>query len=262
MRLSVALALLLGLLVFGVVAPASAQTADDSMDVEAHALFEAGRTAFAAGRFADALSHFQSAYDLSHRGVLLYNIGQCHDRLRHDSAALTAFEGYLQAIPDAPQRGEVESRIAILHEALAHTTTTEPIDTTTTETGEGETTPPGPIAEPAPPPATTSSDAGPAPWIVLGVGAAVAIAGAVLVGVAFSDIDTVQNAPPNSDFAGVRAAYDQAPILSGIGWAAIGVGAAMAVAGIVWGVTGSSSAGQAHAELRLTPGGLSLTGTF
>jgi hypothetical protein len=98
---------------------------------------------------------------------------------------------------------------------------------------------------------------------VLGVGLAVAVAGAVLVGVAFSDIASVQNAPMDSSFATVQSAYDQAPILSGAGWAAIGVGAAMAVAGIIWGVAGSgSSASDAHAELHLTPGGLSLTGAF
>lgn len=254
---------LTSLLLLAPVATLHAQTTpDESMDVEAHALFEAGRTAFAAGRFADALGHFQRAYDLSHRGALLYNIGQCHDRLRHDAEALTAFQGYLAAEPQAEQRAEVEARIAILEQARATTTTT----TTTSETPAPEpepdaTTPeptPAPIDAPPPP----STDPGAGPWVVLGVGAAVAIAGAVLVGVAFSDIDQVQNAPPNSDFSAVRGAYEQAPILSGIGWAALGVGVAMAVGGIVWDVVGSSSGSGSHAELRLTPTGLSLTGAF
>jgi tetratricopeptide (TPR) repeat protein len=243
-----------------------AQGADESMDTEAHALFEAGRTAFSAGRFVDALAHFQSAYDLSHRAVLLYNIGQCHDRLRHDTEALAAFEGYLEAIPDAPQRGEVESRIAILREATARSATTATTETQT-ET-ETEVTPPVVTPPDEPPqseaaaPVAESHDAGAGPWVLLGVGAAVAIAGAILVGVAFSDISTVENAPANSDFSAVRDAYDQAPVLSGVGWASLGVGAAMAVVGIVWGVAGSSSGGGEHAELHVVPGGLSLTGAF
>jgi tetratricopeptide (TPR) repeat protein len=239
---------------------ALAQSPDDSMDTEAHALFEAGRTAFSAGRFADALAHFQGAYDLSHRAVLLYNIGQCHDRLRHDAEALAAFEGFIAANPDSPQRGEVDSRIAILREALAHA----PVETetTTVATTVAIASPPDEPPPPAPPPVVESHDAGAGPWVLLGVGAAVAVAGAILVGVAFADIGTVENAPPSSDFSSVQSAYDQAPILSGVGWASLGVGAAMAVIGIVWGVAGSSSGSAEHAELRIVPGGISLTGAF
>jgi hypothetical protein len=103
---------------------------------------------------------------------------------------------------------------------------------------------------------------GPGPWIVLGVGAGLAIAGIVLVGVAQGDISTVQNAPMGSSYASVRDAYEQAPILSGVGFAAIGLGAAAIVGGIIWGATGSSSGSSSSASLRITPAGLSLTGTF
>lgn len=245
--------------------PVLAQGADESMDAEAHALFEAGRTAFAAGRFSDALGHFQSAYQLSHRAALLYNIGQCQDRLRHDAEALASFEGFVAAVPDSPQRAEVEARIAILRESVSHaaTTTTETIPDTSAETSAETVTPePEPEPEPTPAPVAASHDAGPGPWIVLGVGGVVAVVGAVMVGVAFADIATVQNAMVGTDFSTVRGAYEQAPILSGIGWAALGVGAAMAIGGIVWGIALSSSSSDAHAQLRLGPTGLSLTGAF
>ena len=95
--------------------PAAGQTASSAArDAEAHALFEAGRTAYNDSRFDDALGYFRRAEDLSHRPELLYNIGQCEDRLRHDAAALAAFEEFVVALPEAPQHAEVAARLEIL----------------------------------------------------------------------------------------------------------------------------------------------------
>jgi len=97
----------------------SQQATDPSRDAEARGLFDAGRTAFEAGRYADALGYFTRAHELSARPALLFNIGTSHDRLRHDADALIAFEAYLQSVPDARNRAEVEARIALLREAVA-----------------------------------------------------------------------------------------------------------------------------------------------
>jgi tetratricopeptide (TPR) repeat protein len=97
----------------------SQQAADPSRDAEARGLFDAGRTAFEAGRYADALGYFTRAHELSARPALLFNIGSAHDRLRHDADALIAFEAYLRTVPDARNRAEVEARIALLREAVA-----------------------------------------------------------------------------------------------------------------------------------------------
>jgi tetratricopeptide (TPR) repeat protein len=59
--------------------------AAESHDEEARALFQAGRRAFADARYEDALDRFRSAYELSHRPELLYNIGHAADRLRRDA---------------------------------------------------------------------------------------------------------------------------------------------------------------------------------
>lgn len=99
---------------------AAAQEApSSSRDAEARALFEAGRVAFGDGRFEDALAHFQRSHELSGRPELLYNIGTTADRLRREAEALEAFEGYLAAVPDAPNRREVEGRLRVLREELA-----------------------------------------------------------------------------------------------------------------------------------------------
>lgn len=226
----------------------------EARDAEAHSLFEAGRTAYSESRFEAALGHFTQAYELSGRPQLLYNIGQCRDRLRQDAEAAAAFEAFLAAVPDSPQRTEVTARLEILHASLqrAETTATviETTDATTVEATSETTTevPPAPAA------------ADPAPWIVLGVGGAVAIVGAILVGVGYADIATVDGAS-NVRFETVRGAYEDAPVLTGVGWAALGVGVALAGVGLVWGLTSGGSSGE-HARLQLGPSGLSLTGSF
>lgn len=94
-------------------------TASELAEEEARALFNAGAAAFDAGRFEDALWSFQRAYDRSGRAQLLYNVAQCHDRLRQDDQALAAFERYLELVPTAANRMQVEARIALLREAIA-----------------------------------------------------------------------------------------------------------------------------------------------
>src|SRR5690606_23764287 len=82
-------------------------------DEEARALYQAGRIAFDQGRFESALDYFQRSYELSGRPALLFNIGSAADRLRKDEVALDAFERYLEAVPDSPDRASVESRIEV-----------------------------------------------------------------------------------------------------------------------------------------------------
>lgn len=228
-----------------------------AIDTEAHALFEAGRSAYNDARYEDALGYYQHSYELSHRPELLYNIGQCEDRLRHDAEAIAAFEEFLAARPDAPQRAEVTVRLDIMRRSSQTTTTTttvEPTGTTTTETITTETT----EVTAATPAESSGSD--PAPWIVLGVGGAVAIVGAILLGVGYADIATVDGAR-NVPFSSVSDAYDAAPVLTGAGWGALGVGVALAGVGLVWGLSSGGSSSE-HARLRLGPTGISVSGSF
>lgn len=94
---------------------------DPGRDAEARGLFEAGRAAFDQGRYPDALGYFDRAYQLSRRPQLLYNLGQVHDRLRHDEDALQAFQQYLKQVPGAENRTEVEHRIQALRQAMIGT---------------------------------------------------------------------------------------------------------------------------------------------
>jgi tetratricopeptide (TPR) repeat protein len=195
-------------LAFATSAAAQAQV-DEAADAEAQARFAAGRAAMAAGRAEDALADFQRAYELSHRPALLYNMGVAADRLRRDEEALAAFEQYLEVMPpDAViNRAEVESRIEVLRRTIAERTAATVV----------------------------APDHGASvPGIALVVsGGAVAVAGAVLVGVGASERSRVENAPGGAAWAEYAGSAESAPILEGSGAAALGVGVALAATGAV-----------------------------
>ncbi|UJR81395.1 tetratricopeptide repeat protein [Sandaracinus amylolyticus] len=238
-------------------AEAQASSSAVRVDSEARSLFEAGAAAFADGRYEDALGHFRRSYELSGRPELLYNIGQAHDRLRHDAEAVAAFEEYIAAVPDAAQREEIAARLAILRASMeradvseAGAEATPEVEPATVET-----------AEPAEPEIVAAPAPDPAPWVLLGTGGAVAITGAILLGFGYADVATVENAR-DVPFSSVRRAYDDAPVLTGIGWAALGVGVAVAGVGLVWGLSSGGGSSGEHARLQLGPTGIAASGSF
>jgi tetratricopeptide (TPR) repeat protein len=87
-------------------------------DAEARRLFDIGAQAFAGGRYAEALDHFEASYRLSGRAALLYNIGITQDRLRRDREAIESFERFLREVPDTNKREEVEGRLEALRAAV------------------------------------------------------------------------------------------------------------------------------------------------
>lgn len=256
--------------------PRAAAQTDTGSDTDARALFEAGRTAYDAGHFEDAVRSFRRAYVLSPRFPLLYNIGQAELRAGHDALALDAFEGFLRQAPaDDARRSEVEERIRVLRAmgtteptvqevreaTVSETTTTE---TTTTETTEATETEVTETETTEPPPSSGSSDAGPVPWIVVGVGGALLVTGAVLMGVGAGNASGLGNPAMGTHWADVQSALNDANTLWGVGIGLLITGAVAAGAGVVWAVVGGGggSSEQATARLHLVPGGLSLEGTF
>ena len=95
------------------------QSEASTSDAEARAAFAAGSSAFGEGAFQGALRRFERSYELSGQPDLLYNIGQCHDRLRNDSQAITSFEAFIEARPNSGERTAVEQRLSILRERVA-----------------------------------------------------------------------------------------------------------------------------------------------
>ena len=177
----------------------SEQPPTTSRDEEARMLFEAGRVSYAAGRFEDALGYFQRAYEISHRPVLLYNVGSAADKLRRDAVALTALRSYLEGVPNAENREEVEARIRVLAEVVAAAEARQ-TPTVTPPPGEGTTTREGELNASlghgdAPPPRDESSSIFGTWWFwtivgVVVVGATVGIIAATAGGGGLGPLDS------------------------------------------------------------------------
>lgn len=144
-------------IVWGMAATVLAQDAAESSDAEARALFNAGQVAYEDARFEDALAYFERAHDLSGRPALLFNIASAAERVRDDQRALKAYQQYLDALPEAPNRRFVEGRIRFLEEAMA---SREARDTESTETA---TDVPSPQDAARQTPATAASPGAPEP---------------------------------------------------------------------------------------------------
>lgn len=96
----------------------AAPAAGGSIDDRARKLFEAGRNAYDIGDYSLALEHFQQAYELIDRPQLLFNIAQCADRMRLDETALSAYKRYIERVPNAANRYQVEERIGVLEDVV------------------------------------------------------------------------------------------------------------------------------------------------
>lgn len=212
----------------------------ESLDAQAHRLYDEGEAHFDAGRFAEAAEAFRHAYVLSPRFELLFNIGQAEMQAGRRPQALEALEGFLRQAPeDDARRGVVEERVRVLR-AL------------------GVTASAGTVVDAPSSTSAPSSSAGPAPWIVVGVGAAVLVAGAVLLGVGAADHAQVTGVAEGAMWRDVSdAAYRAVPEMA-TGGALLGVGLVTAVVGLAWGVSSPST----DTEVAIGPGSITLRGTF
>jgi tetratricopeptide (TPR) repeat protein len=202
---------------------AAQETPQTGSDEEARGLFLAGQAAYNRDRFDDALDYFERSHELSGRPALLFNIGLAAAHAGRVERARAAFEQYLLEMPEAPNRTDVEARLARL--------------STADSPGEGGSTVPG--------------------WIAIGASGAAVIAGAIFFVLAASAASTVENPPPMSTWADVEGDYDAANAFTIAGFAAAGVG----VAGIALGIVLVVTAGD-DTQISAGLDGLRLSGTF
>lgn len=89
--------------------------ADPTRFARATREYAQGEALFKAGRYADALEHFEKAHALVPHSANLYNQGACLEKLgRHEEAA-KRFEAYVAAAPDAADAAAMKSHAADLH---------------------------------------------------------------------------------------------------------------------------------------------------
>jgi len=104
----------IGLVLLGAPALAAPEASKDALRQKAKLLFSDGQRALAAGDAAAAQKDFQEAYQTLPNAAVLLKIAECRTRLSDDHGAVDALERYLAERPNAPDRGDVESRIAAI----------------------------------------------------------------------------------------------------------------------------------------------------
>ncbi len=204
--------------IFTAVPPAAKVLAQPSAadEEEARATFQAARLAYENGRYTDAYAMFERSYNLSGRHILLFNMGQAADRARMDDEALDALERYLanDAEVDETLRPEIELRLTALRAAQqreveareareaseraaaarAAETDGQIVVPTPQETARANQTNPL-VTAPTP---EEDTDGGNTKWIVIGVVAAVLIAGGVTTALLLRDPGVQAPLPPNT----------------------------------------------------------------
>ncbi len=105
-----------------------------------------------------------------------------------------------------------------------------------------------------------------APYIVCGVGGAVAVTGLILFLVGRGDVDTVESASLGTDWAELSSAYNRAPVLTGMGATFMGIGAATVGASVVWILSSSDDDEEPEARVRArasrSGASIAIEGTF
>lgn len=229
---------------------------DDSSDQVARGLFQAGRASYDAGKYEDALKYFQQAYDLSQRPGLLYNIGQASDRVHDDRRTIEVFRLYLERVPDADNRAEVEGRlrslerIVELEDAEARQ---QQAATDASASNQVQIVPTSTRAESA------GDGPGLAPWLVIGGGGAVLVTGVVLTVIGTGQISDVENAERSSAWADVSDKADSGPVLATTGVVLMSLGAVGAAAGVVWLLSADDDA---PVQMVVGPGSITLRGSL
>jgi tetratricopeptide (TPR) repeat protein len=104
-----------GLIICACVALVWPARADEAQEI-AKVHYQAGESLYAQGHFREALLEFGSAYEISRKAGLLYNIAVCHERLDEIDAAIATFERFLAEVPEDRERGTIEARVAALKE--------------------------------------------------------------------------------------------------------------------------------------------------
>ncbi|MCA9606812.1 MAG: hypothetical protein KC619_14500 [Myxococcales bacterium] len=202
--------------IFLLAAPAAAQEATaEGLDAEARARFELAMVHIQNGRFEAAAGEFHHAWELSHRDELLYNEFLAWRDGGLFPQAATALQAYLDTLDeDDEDRPNLEARLRVLREQI--------------ESGDE-----GAAGEAATP---TAAGGAPHPigFVLMGAGAAIAIAGAVTGGVALSISDSLAaectgGVCPESR----RGDLDAGPALAFTTDVLLPVGAVTAVVGLV-----------------------------
>lgn len=103
-----------------------ARAADDPARTKADVAYQAGLADFQAGRFQEAFDHFHRAYLLDNAPTLLFNMARAAEEMGDAHTAIDHYRLYLDRVPDAEDRPEVERRIRVMEKLAARPAESEP----------------------------------------------------------------------------------------------------------------------------------------
>jgi len=116
--------------------------ADDTADARQH--YARGKQLFDGGDYRGAMAEFATADKLAPSPLLEFNIALCHERLGEKAEAVRRYRQYLDRVPDAQNRTQVEQKIHQLEAEMKADSAPPPAS------GQVEEAPP-PAGEAAPP---------------------------------------------------------------------------------------------------------------
>jgi tetratricopeptide (TPR) repeat protein len=126
----------------------------DTQKKEAREINEKATRLYEVGRYEEAIAEYQKVYLIVDDPVLLYNIAQSYRLWGKPEDALRFYRNYLRRSPSAPNRPDVEKKIADLERTIEErrrapvAPTTAPVTAPTTEAPP----PPPPTTQVVPPP--------------------------------------------------------------------------------------------------------------
>jgi tetratricopeptide (TPR) repeat protein len=100
------------------IALAQAPAAERSGEATAHDHYRKGMSFYDLGRFDDAIREFEAAYQYQEDPFYIFNLAQAYRRAGNGAKALELYRTYLRKVPNAPDRADVEQRIANLEKSL------------------------------------------------------------------------------------------------------------------------------------------------
>ena len=132
-------------------APVAVRTARADDTAEARQHYTKGKQLFDGGDYRGAMAEFATADKMAPSPLLEFNIALCHERLGEKAEAVRRYRLYLDRVPDAQNRTQVEQKIHQLESEMKADSAPPPAAEPPPSTGPAEAAPP-PAAEAAPAP--------------------------------------------------------------------------------------------------------------
>lgn len=142
------------------------------------------------GRFIEAAQQFEEAYELSGRAELQYNAYIAYREAHQSRRAAAMLEGYLNQVPNAPDRVNLQARLEELRRVIEQDEQRAQQLTDAERRAAEEARRAEEEAR-----ARREAEAAPEawPWVVFGVGAGTTIAGAIVGGIALGDASALRS---------------------------------------------------------------------